>query len=125
MDTLLSDIQRSILPARAHAAYVCAVNKLTHSAVYNAPYAVYYTHTHKGHQPMTISLDQLKNIHPGGEYCEEHGCFYFMDYDGQLGYFIEYEGAFEEEANWVDFDTLSEDEVYEIREFAANIAYNS
>ena len=75
---------------------------------------------------MSLTIEQLKMAHPGGEYCEEHGCFYFMDYDGDLGYFIQYNtGDFEPEANWVDFDTLAEDEVYEIREFAANIAYAS
>ena len=72
------------------------------------------------------TLEALKDAYPGGEYCEEHGCFYFMDYDGELGYFIQYNtGEFENEANYVDFDTLSEDEVKEIREFAANINYNS
>ena len=74
---------------------------------------------------MLLTLEQLKTAHPGGEYCVEHGCFYFMDYDGFLGYFTEYNNKFESEAQYVDFDTLSEEEVYEIREFAANIAYAS
>ena len=59
---------------------------------------------------MSLTLEQLNTAHPSGEYCAEHGCFYFMDYDGDLGYFIQYNtGEFEPEANWVDIDTLDED----------------
>ena len=72
---------------------------------------------------MLLSLQQLKTSHPGGEYCEEHGCFYFMDYDGDLGYFIQYNtGEFENEANSVDIDTLEEELQLEVLAIARRIS---
>ena len=58
---------------------------------------------------MSLSLQSLENAHPSGEYIADHGCYYFVDQDNDLGYFIQYNnGQFENEANWVDFDTLDE-----------------
>lgn len=58
---------------------------------------------------MYLSLSSLKDAHPAGEYRADHGCYYFVDQDNDLGYYIQYnDGKFEDEANWVDIDTLDE-----------------
>ena len=71
----------------------------------------------------SLTLGQLKQAHPAGEYNAAHGCFYFTDYDGDLGYFIEYNnGSFEPEPNWVELDTLADDEREECEAVAKLIA---
>ena len=83
----------------------------------------YYIHT-KRNEPM-LTLTELQDAHPAGVYFADHGCFYFLDYDGELGYFIEYtNGDFEKDANWVDLDTLADDEREECLRVAATIATN-
>jgi hypothetical protein len=65
---------------------------------------------------LQVSLSDLSDSYPSGVYSERYGCFYFLDYDGELGYFIQYEnGMFETEVQCVDLDTMSEDEADEIR----------
>ena len=59
---------------------------------------------------MAITLDEAKTQYPDGLHCPEHGCFYFMDYDNELAYLIEYrDGTFDADVNYVDFDTLDDD----------------
>ena len=59
----------------------------------------------------SISLEEVTNRYPDGCYSEAHGCYYFMDYDGEVGYFIQNaDNSFESEVQYVDFDTMSGDE---------------
>ena len=72
---------------------------------------------------MRQSLESLQAAHPSGIHCPEHGCFYFLDYDDELGYFIEYnDGQFEPEPDWVELDTLADDERRECELIAERIA---
>ena len=72
---------------------------------------------------MSLTLEQLNTAHPSGEYYPEHGCYYFIDYDGELGYFIQYNtGGFENEANSVDIDTLEEELQLEVLAIARRIS---
>jgi len=73
--------------------------------------------------PITqVSLEELQNRYPNGIKKEGHGCYYFLDYDGDLGYFIQLaNGNFEDEAGYVDFDAISEDELEDIREVMKEI----
>ena len=72
---------------------------------------------------MSLTIEQLNTAHPSGEYYPEHGCYYFIDYDGELGYFIQYNtGEFENEANSVDIDTLEEDLQREVLAIARRIS---
>ena len=72
---------------------------------------------------MSLTLEQLNTAHPSGEYYPEHGCYYFIDYDGELGYFIQYNtGEFENEANSVDIDTLEEELQLEVLAIARRIS---
>ena len=72
---------------------------------------------------MSLTIEQLNTAHPSGEYYPEHGCYYFIDHDGDLGYFIQYNtGEFENEANWVDIDTLEEDLQREVLAVAHRIS---
>ena len=62
---------------------------------------------------MLLSLSELQNRYPSGVYSEAHGCFYFLDYDHDLGYYIQYaNGQFESETQYVDLDTLADDEPF-------------
>ena len=61
----------------------------------------------------TLTLNDLKDRYVDGLHYPQHGCFYFMDYDNELGYFIEMnDGTFENDVNYVDLDTL-DDDVYQ------------
>ena len=71
---------------------------------------------------MLLTIEQLNTAHPSGEYYPEHGCYYFVDHDGDLGYFIQYENdTFESEPQWVDLDTLADDERLECEAVAHRI----
>ena len=77
------------------------------------------------HTQMLLSLSELQNRYPSGVYSEDHGCFYFLDYDNELGYFIQYtNGNFESEIQYVDLDTLADDERSACEAVAAQIARN-
>ncbi len=59
----------------------------------------------------TLSLNDVTDRYPDGFYSENHGCYYIMDYDGDAAYFIQLSnGNFEEEVNYVDFDTMSKED---------------
>ena len=74
---------------------------------------------------MLLPLSELQNRYPSGVYSEAHGCFYFLDYDNELGYFIQYtNGNFESEIQYADLDTLADDERLECEAVAAQIARN-
>ena len=74
---------------------------------------------------MTLSLTDLQTAHPSGVYSEAHGCYYFLDHDNELGYFIQYNtGEFENEPDWVELDTLADDERQECEAVAAQISLN-
>ena len=71
-----------------------------------------------------ISLEEIQNRYPNGIKKEGYGCYYFVDYDGDLGYYIQLaNGNFEDEVQYVDFDTMSDDEAEEIRLIQAQIAF--
>ena len=71
----------------------------------------------------SLTIEQLNTAHPSGEYYPEHGCYYFVDHDGDLGYFIQYNtGGFECEPQWVDIDTLDEDLQTEVLAVAHRIS---
>ena len=75
---------------------------------------------------LQVSLSDLSDAYPSGVYSERFGCFYFLDMDGELAYFIKYEnGMFENEVQYVDFDTLSNSERHECEIISAHIAINS
>ena len=72
----------------------------------------------------TISLQEVTNRYPSGVYSHRHGCYYFVDQDGELGYFISMaDGTFEDEVGYVDFDTMNEVEAEELRLLQAHIAF--
>ena len=72
---------------------------------------------------MILSLTELQDLYPSGIQSEQHGCFYFLDYDNELGYFIQYEnGQYESETQYVDFDTLADDERQECEAVASLIS---
>ena len=74
----------------------------------------------------SISLEQLQTAHPSGAYLERHGCYYTVDYDNEMGYFRQLnDGSFEDSWNFVDFDTLADDEREECENIAAHIAIRS
>ena len=63
----------------------------------------------------SISLDELQTIYPDGFHSKQHGCYYFLDYDGEAGYFIELRnGEFENDTNYVELDTMGEDDRREV-----------
>ncbi len=69
-----------------------------------------------------MTLTELQTAHPYGVYSEQHGCYYSMDYDNELGYFIQYNnGEFENDWNWVELDTLDEELREEVESIAAHI----
>ena len=62
-----------------------------------------------------LTIEELNNSHPSGEYSPEFGCYFFVDHDGELGYFIQYSNEqFEAEPQWADLDTLADDERIEL-----------
>ena len=70
----------------------------------------------------TISLAELQEAHPYGVYYKPHGSYYTLDYDMEMGYFIQLvDGSFETEWNWVDFDTLEESVRDELEVIAVNL----
>ena len=72
-----------------------------------------------------MTLTELQTAHPYGEYSEQFGCYYTVDYDSELGYFRQLsDGSFESDWNWVDFDTLSEEEAEKIELIATTIIRN-
>ena len=71
----------------------------------------------------TLTLIELQTAHPYGEYSERNGCYYTLDYDQELGYFRQLtDGTFESDWNWVDFDTLPEDDVEYILDLAKKVS---
>ena len=72
----------------------------------------------------TITLQEVTNRYPSGVYSARHGCYYFNDQDGELGYFIAMaDGTFEDEVGYVEFDTMNEVEAEELRLLQAHIAF--
>jgi hypothetical protein len=72
-----------------------------------------------------MTLTDLQTAHPYGVYSERFGCYYTLDYDMEMGYFIQLvDGSFETEWNWVDFDTLEESVSDELELLAKNILVN-
>ena len=72
-----------------------------------------------------MTLTELQTAHPYGEYSEQFGCYYTVDYDSELGYSRQLSnGSFESDWNWVDFDTLSEEEAEKIELIATTIIRN-
>ena len=73
-----------------------------------------------------LTLTELENAYPNGFQSFRHGCYYIIDQDGELGYFIKYiDGKFEPEVQYVDFDTLEDDVRAECEVIAAHISTNS
>ena len=73
-----------------------------------------------------VSFNEIENAYPNGMLSERHGCYYFLDQDGELAYFIQYEnGMFEPETQYTDLDTLSPMERYECELIASHIAKHS
>ncbi|AIX31721.1 hypothetical protein Syn7803C17_88 [Synechococcus phage ACG-2014f] len=73
-----------------------------------------------------MTLTDLQTAHPYGEYSERHGCYYTVDYDSEIGYFRQLnDRTFETDWNWVDFDTMSEEEAEYICEVAKTISTRS
>lgn len=73
-----------------------------------------------------LSFDNIEAAYPNGILSERHGCYYFLDQDEELAYFIQYEnGNFESEPQYVDLDTLSDIERHECELIAAHIAAHS
>ena len=70
-----------------------------------------------------MTLTELQTSHPYGEYSERFGCYYTVDYDSEIGYFRQLnDGTFETDWNWVDFDTMSEEDAEYICEVAKTIS---
>ena len=71
-----------------------------------------------------LSLQDVQDRYPTGVYSVRHGCYYFLDQDGELGYFIGLQnGNFENEVGYVDFDTMNEVEAEELRLLEAHLAF--
>ncbi len=69
-----------------------------------------------------MTLTDLQTAHPYGVYSELHGCYYTLDYDMEMGYFIQLnDGSFESDWNFVDFDTLDDNLRDELEVIANNI----
>ena len=69
-----------------------------------------------------MTLNELQTAHPYGVYSERHGCYYTVDYDNELGYFIQLnDGSFESGWNFVDIETLDEKLAEEVESIAAHI----
>lgn len=73
-----------------------------------------------------LSFDNIEAAYPNGILSERHGCYYFLDTDGELAYFIQYvDGQFEPEPQYTDLDTLAPIERHECELIAAHIAKHS
>lgn len=71
-----------------------------------------------------LSLQDVQNRYPSGVYSARHGCYYFVDYDGDLGYFIVLQnGNFEDNVGYVDFNTINEVEAEELGLLQAHISF--
>ena len=69
-----------------------------------------------------MTLTDLQTAHPYGVYSERHGCYYTLDYDNEMGYFIQLnDGSFESDWNFVDLDTMEDSLRNEIETIAAYI----
>lgn len=83
-----------------------------------------YTTRVKHTDTMTISLHEVDERYPNGIYVARHGAYYFLDMDGDLGYFVAMaDGTFEDEVGYVEFDTIDEDDAEECRRIAAYLAF--
>ena len=72
-----------------------------------------------------LTFEQVQTSYPSGVYSEDHGCYFFLDQDDELGYFIQYSNDhFEDEPQWADLDTLADDERAECEAIAEQIARN-
>ena len=72
-----------------------------------------------------MTLNELQTAHPYGVYSELFGCYYTVDYDNEMGYFIQLnDGSFENSWNFVDFDTLDDNMRDELDTIAAHIFFN-
>ena len=72
-----------------------------------------------------MTLNELKDAHPYGVYSERFSCYYTVDYDNEMGYFKQLDdGSFDDNWNFVDFDTLGNKMRYELERIAAYIFYN-
>ena len=59
----------------------------------------------------SISLEEVQLRYPDGYHSVKHGCYYFADYDGEIGYYIQNaDNSFEDQVNYVDFELLSDEE---------------
>ena len=59
----------------------------------------------------SISLQDVISRYPNGAYIPGRACYYFIDYDGELGFFVELSnGRFEDDVTYVNFDTVDEEE---------------
>ena len=74
----------------------------------------------------TLTLKEVEDRYPNGIYVPRHGAYYFLDMDGELGLFIGMaDGTFENEVNYVEFDTIDEDDAEECRRIQAYISFYS
>ena len=59
----------------------------------------------------SLTIDEVMNRYPDGAHIPSRGCYYFFDYDGDLGYFRGLRnGKYEGEVNYVDTDTMSDED---------------
>ena len=59
-----------------------------------------------------MTLIELQDAHPYGEFSEKNGCYYTLDYDQEIGYYRQLaDGTFESDWNWCDFETMGEADV--------------
>ena len=57
---------------------------------------------------QSISLEDVQNRYPDGYHSTAHGCYYFVDMDGDAAYYIQNaNNSFENVVNYIDFDILS------------------
>ena len=78
------------------------------------------------YSPTLLTLEEVETAYPNGFISERHGCYYFLDQDEELAYFIQYDnGKYESETQYVDLDTLSDIERHECELIAAHIAMYS
>ena len=76
------------------------------------------------YSPTLLTLEDVTNRYPSGVYSARHGCYYFLDQDGELGYFVQYDNSkFEDEVGYVDFDTMHEIEAEELNLLKAHLAF--
>ena len=72
-----------------------------------------------------LTFEEVETSYPSGVYSEDLGCYFFLDQDDELGYFIQYSNEhFESEPQWADLDTLADDEREQCEAIAAKIAIN-